>query len=309
MAELRTLSDLSLMASAIFCDKLAPDEGAYQMTERRQIDLLEAVNAVSDVVQNRPRPIRGFDQIYMKTGDMVMQAELVAHWADKKRLAFIGDGDAISVCAAYLKSRGIIDYGPSHITVFDFDERMVHSVQRFAEHEKIRNLTAVRYNCVDAFPQPNRFDRFYTNPPWGKSNDGASVHLFAERGIEACGHRGEGMIVIGDDEELEWPKRVLSATQRFAAEAGYFVSRMQPRMHAYHLDDDALLRSCNLFIEALPGNPQRGKSKAVTDLERLRNFYGEGQDLKVHYVRDLRPVTSDGADEDEYKFEFMKGER
>ena len=85
------------------------------MKVRRQIDLQEAVNAVSDVVQNRPRPIRSIDQIYMKTGDMVMQAELVAHWADKKKLAFIGDGDAISVCVAYLKTAGIIEIRRAHV--------------------------------------------------------------------------------------------------------------------------------------------------------------------------------------------------
>jgi hypothetical protein len=37
----------------------------------KEIDLRAAINAVSDVVQNRPRPLREFDQIYMKTGDMV----------------------------------------------------------------------------------------------------------------------------------------------------------------------------------------------------------------------------------------------
>lgn len=64
------------------------------MANRREVDLRAAINAVSDVVQNRPRPLRELDQIYMKTGDMVLQSELVAQWADKKRLAFIGDGDA-----------------------------------------------------------------------------------------------------------------------------------------------------------------------------------------------------------------------
>ena len=70
------------------------------------------MNAISDVVQNRPRPLREFDQIYMKTGDMVLQSEFVAKWADDKRLAFIGDGDAISVCVAYLQEAGIFGYGP-----------------------------------------------------------------------------------------------------------------------------------------------------------------------------------------------------
>lgn len=276
------------------------------MVDRPEIDLRDAVNAVSDVVQNRPRPIRGFDQIYMKTGDMVLQAELVASWADGKKLAFIGDGDAISVCVAYLKKRDIINYGPSQVTVFDFDERIVHAVKRFAEREQIRHLDAVLYNCLDAFPRPNRFDRFYTNPPWGQSNDGTSVHVFIQRGIEACGYGGEGLVVIGDDAELEWPKRVLASTQQYAAERGYFVSRMQQRVHEYHLDDDRLLRSCNLFFEALPGNSSQGKSAAITDPDVLRNFYGRDKDIEVRYVRDKRPNEPEGAHPSEFEAEYYR---
>src|SRR3954464_4276762 len=107
------------------------------MADVRDIDLRAAINAISDVVQNRPRPLREFDQIYMKTGDMVMQSEFVARWADGKRLAFIGDGDAISVCVAYLYSREILDYGPSRVTVYDFDERIVEAIKRFADAERI----------------------------------------------------------------------------------------------------------------------------------------------------------------------------
>lgn len=110
------------------------------MANGREVDLRAAINAVSDVVQNRPRPLRELDQIYMKTGDMVLQSELVAKWADKKRLAFIGDGDAISVCVSYLKHRGIFDYGPSEVAVFDFDERICGAIARFADKEQIETL-------------------------------------------------------------------------------------------------------------------------------------------------------------------------
>ncbi len=70
------------------------------MVEPGQIDPRQAVNAISDVVRNRPRPLREFDQIHMKSGDMVLQSEIVADWPDGRRLAFIGDGDAISVSVA-----------------------------------------------------------------------------------------------------------------------------------------------------------------------------------------------------------------
>ena len=110
------------------------------MPEPKEIDLRAAINAVSDVVQNRPRPLREFDQIYMKTGDMVLQSEIVARWAKGKRLAFIGDGDAIGCCVAYLHKRGILDYGPSEIAVFDFDERMCSMVTRFADIRRAQHL-------------------------------------------------------------------------------------------------------------------------------------------------------------------------
>lgn len=183
------------------------------MVERKEIDLRSAINAVSDVVQNRPRPLREFDQIYMKTGDMLLQSELVAHWADGKRLAFIGDGDAISVCVAYLQKREIINYGPSKIVVFDFDERICGAVERFADNERLEKLQSKLYNCLDAFPGPTDFDCFYTNPPWGASNNGESVKVFIQRGMEATAYAGEGMVVVADDDELEWPKRVLANIQ------------------------------------------------------------------------------------------------
>jgi predicted methyltransferase len=167
-----------------------------KMADSQQIDLRAAINAISDVVQNRPRPLRIFDQIYMKAGDMVLQSEFVARWADRKRVAFIGDGDAISVCIAYLKARQIIDYGPSEIEVFDFDERICNAVLRFADRERLDNLKARTYNCLDAFPGPNTFDCFYTNPPWGASNGGESVCVFMQRGMEATSYAGEG--VSGD---------------------------------------------------------------------------------------------------------------
>ena len=268
---------------------------------RQQVDLRQAVNAVSDVVQNRPRPLRDFDQIHMKTGDMVLQSEMVADWADGKRLAFIGDGDAISVCVAYLKTRGVLDFGPTKITVFDFDERTVQAVKRFADKERIEHLDAELYNCFDAFPDRSKYDAFYTNPPWGAYNAGASVNLFVERGMEAIGYDGEGMVVIGDDDELSWPKEVLASVQKFSLEKNFYVSRMQRKLHNYHLDDNPDLRSCNLYIRSLPGTPRPRAASQPAAADRLENFYGRSQDLKVQYVREKKRLDYGKAHEDEYE--------
>lgn len=273
--------------------------------ERRRIDLRKAINAVSDVVQNRPRPLRAFDQIHMKTGDMVIQSEIIADWADGKRLAFIGDGDAISVCVAYLQARGVLDFGPSQITVFDFDERTVEAVMNFADRERITNLDAKLYNVLDAMPTIETYDCFYTNPPWGASNEGESVNAFVERGMEAVAHIGEGVVVIADDDELAWPKQVLAKVQGFAAGHGFYVSKMQRKLHEYHLDDAPELQSCNLYLTALPGNQSPGPSKPIIEAARLENFYGLSQPPTVRYVRALKRLDYGVAHEDEYKLELL----
>src|ERR1035438_7689626 len=272
------------------------------MADQKEIDLRAAINAISDVVQNRPRPLRELDQIYMKTGDMVLQSEFVAKWADGKRLAFIGDGDAISVCVAYLQKRNIVSYGPSEIVVFDFDERVCGSVNRFADAGQLA-LSANLYNCLDPFPGPTHFDCFYTNPPWGASNDGESVKVFMQRGMEATSYAGEGLVVIADDVELEWPKRVLANVQLYALSSGFFVQRMVSRLHSYHLDDAPNLKSCNLIFKALPGGKPTSPSSAITDAARLEHFYGRDNPPSVRYVREKKRLDYGRAPEDEYLFE------
>ena len=241
----------------------------------------------------------------MKSGDMVLQSELVARWADGKRLAFIGDGDAISVCVGYLRKRGILDYGPTEVCVFDFDERICNAVTRFAEQEKLETLRSHLYNCLDPFPALSAFDRFYTNPPWGQSNGGESVKIFTERGMEATGYSGEGMIVIADDPNTEWSQQVLANVQKFTLDKGYFVQRMMTQLHRYHLDDAPDLRSCNLIVRSLPGNLGPVDSQSVVDEARLVNFYGRGNAPRVKYVREKGRVDYGKAHDSEYEFELL----
>lgn len=276
----------------------------YATPVAEEIDLRAALNAVSDVIQNRPRPLREFDQIYMKAGDMMMQSEFIARWADGKHLAFIGDGDAISVCVVYLRARGILPYGPEHVTVFDFDERICNAVLRFADHERLENLDARLYNCLDAFPDAGGFDAFYTNPPWGASNDGESVNVFMQRGIEAVGFRGDGAVVVADDPTLEWPSRVLANLQRTALEAGFYVQRMMPQVHSYHLDDAPDLRSCNVLLRSVSiKGGGAATSSPITDPERLEHFYGRGAAPRVRYVRERVRLDYGKANESEYELE------
>lgn len=277
------------------------------MSGQPDIDLKAAVNAISDVIMNRPRPLREFDQIHMKAGDMVMQAEHVARWADAKYLVFVGDGDAISVCVAYLQARGILPYGPARILVLDFDERVVSAVNRFADKERIPGLEAQLYNCLDNLPRLSGFDSFYTNPPWGASNGGASVKLFAYRGMQAVHFSGEGLVVIADDDALPWAQGVLHSTQTFAASHGFYVKRMTPRLHSYHLDDAPELLSCNLLLRSLPAAMGPKEHELRVDEELLKNFYGADKAPRVRFVRERKRLDYGMAHDDEYELELLDG--
>jgi N4-bis(aminopropyl)spermidine synthase len=277
---------------------------------KSEFDLHGALNAISDVVQNRPPPLREFDQIYMKAGDMVLQSEYVAHWADGKRLAFIGDGDAISICSMYLRHRDIVDYGPASVTVFDFDERICNAIRRFADAERLDNLDAHLYNCLDPFPRAGEFDCFYTNPPWGASNGGHSVSVFMQRGFEAVSYGGDGLVVVADDPDLTWPKEVLAHLQAYAIDRGYFVQRMMSQVHSYHLDDAPDLKSCNVLVRACSDHAaqvaERGPSEAIRDEVILTNFYGRGAGPRVRYVLEKERLNYGKAHDSEYLLDLLE---
>jgi N4-bis(aminopropyl)spermidine synthase len=276
-----------------------------------QLDLRRAINAVSDVIQNRPQPLREFDQIYMKAGDMVLQTSLIAQRFAGRKLIFMGDGDSISLCLAYLMKREVIETGPESILVLDFDERMVRAVERFADREGISDRIQSRlYNCIDSLPPEllGQFSAFYTNPPWGAHNDGESVKVFVERCIEASSADAVGVVVIADDSTVAWSQKVLAETQAFALDKGFYVQEMQTKVHEYHLDDAPDLRSCNLFLRSLPDRDLAQRSYDLHD-SRLEDFYGRSQNLRVRYVRETSRVDYGKAFDGTYKLEHLRGKR
>ena len=140
-----------------------------------------AFNALSDVVVNRPEALRDYDQIYMKISDMLLQAELLSRWMDGRSVVCIGDGDAIGLTLVHLKAQKVFDRGPTHVHILDFDERIVNSIKTFAEKYGLEGkISAELYNVMDPLPQIHiaKFEAFYTNPPFGASNDGRSVEAF-----------------------------------------------------------------------------------------------------------------------------------
>lgn len=254
------------------------------------VDFRASLYALSDVIINRPPPLRLFDQIYMKLPDMLLQSELIGRWCKGKRVVFVGDGDAIALALVHLGHKELLPDVPEHATVLDFDERVVNSVNQFASRHGLTSLIhAERYNVADPLPEKHwqQHDAFYTNPPWGASNDGESVCAFIERGIEATKSDALGCVVIGDHSERQWTHGVQLRTQRLLLDHSFRVAEMVPRFHKYHLDDDPDITSCCLIGERRGGAAKPYASRPLA-VERLHNFYGAENPLRIHYIIDRR---------------------
>lgn len=271
------------------------------------IDYRAAINAVSDVVQNRPAPLREFDQIYMKTGDMVSTAIYMSDAFADRDVVFIGDGDGIALSVMHLVNEGVVARGPQSIHVLDFDERIVSSILRFADHYSMEDrISSQLYNVADPLPPGlvGSKGAFYTNPPWGASNDGESVTAFVERGMEAITEGGLGAVVIADDPKVAWTQAVLLRTQEHAARNGFVVAEKIPAWQLYHLDDAPDLRSCMLLLRRIGPNPV--DASPPLGRERLRNFYGRENPLRYRYVREAKTLNYGRAPEGTYELEPME---
>jgi len=254
------------------------------------MDLRKSINFISDVVNNRPMPIRALDQIYMKHADMLLQIEHISKWLSEKTAIFIGDGDAIALCLVYLQKKEEIESDIKKILVLDFDERIVNSVNVFAQkHDLTGLIEAELYNVADPLPENcwHKFDCFYCNPPYGQSNDGRSITAFMQRGFEATNQNAIGCIVMADSPDRLWTRIVLREVQKEILGGGFVISEMIPRFHSYHLDDDPDLTSCSLIINRI-GNEnvsERYDSQPLSK-EILDNFYGSHNPLKYKYIKD-----------------------
>ena len=225
----------SLLKNTIY-RQVAPEE-------ERLLDLWEVA---------RPESLRAFDQIPMRGSDLLCQVKLVAPLLAGKRVAFVGDHDGTSMLLGLLSSYGVLK-GPAEMTLLDFDDRLLEVARTLAEeHHFSERFTGRLYNVFDPLPKElvGTFDAFYTNPPYGASNLGASARLFITRGCElTSSERSAGYILLPTDHERLWTRTSMSATQRFLINHGWCVAAQLPQLHRYHLDDDAALMSSFLCVE------------------------------------------------------------
>ena len=119
------------------------------------------------------------------------------------------------------------------------------------------------------------FEVFYTNPPYGASNRGASVLAFLCRGLDLVGPAGEGYLVYPEFSARAWAANALHNLNTALGLSGWTLALDSIPPRRYHLDDDPDLASVTHHLIASDGRgrPLPWTHRTLTDID-LPYFYG-----------------------------------
>jgi predicted methyltransferase len=208
------------------------------------IDTAE-INLIAHITQHpdRPTPLRAYDQIYMLPGSQLIQAKLIADYLYKRDVVLMGDGDCMALVLALLAQAKIIDK-PAHMTVLDFDQRILTFIQNVSKELKLEKdlIETVLYNVRDPTPVGlrERADVFYTNPPYGSADQGHCGRVFIGRCMELCKSVGSwGVAILPFEHHTPWSRIAMANIQPFLIANGYIITEMIRGVHEYL----ALIRS------------------------------------------------------------------
>lgn len=265
--------------------------------ERRALHIVEGM---------RPPPLRDYDQIPMRSPDLLRQVKTMAPLLANLTVAFMGDYDGTSALLGLLASRDMPC--PARMVVLDFDERLLYQMEAIARQHGFSDRLELRlYNAFDPVPPAlvSACDWFYTNPPYGCRNVGESTRLFITRGIELTrSPSGYGCIIVpcGDTPERAWAQDALLATQRFLLASGWVVSGADAGLHRYQLDDDPDLPSSTLLVESIDASAAPRYIGRAVEPTAIPHFYGRS--INPPYPR---YVHVNGALDFEWPADPLKG--
>jgi N4-bis(aminopropyl)spermidine synthase len=262
------------------------------------------------LIKARPTMLRDFDQIAMKGADLLEQAINMIPLLQGKSVVFIGDDDGMAVLIGLLHK--LCRYAPpKRMMVLDFDDRIIQVASLMAQKYGFSSLLDARlYNVFDHLPDnlSGQFDVFYTNPPYGASNEGTSGQLFISRGIQALNIAATtGYVILPNSDSRPWIRKALRTTKQYLSSIGWYVASQSLECHRYDLDDDPTLMSATFTLERvlLAPKPHRDHWAGDVTNNQIPFFYGrkmaqqpypkfiDDEGKPVYQIEPLSEVLSD----------------
>jgi N4-bis(aminopropyl)spermidine synthase len=243
-----------------------------------------------DLERSRPNALRDYDQIAMHGRDLLAQVEYIAPSLANQSVVFVGDHDGTAALLGALSRQGYVPE-PARIMVLDFDIRVLEMVEKFSHKYEFQDLLEVEfYNVFDPLPVDlvEAFNVFYTNPPYGMSNQGESGRLFIVRGCEMVLRQGGfGYVILPNDTQRPWTLTAFNRTAEFLRQYGWMVQEVRDEAHGYHLDDDPTLRSASIKVQRMNQDPIiMPWARRAVPADAIPFFYGRS--VKPPYPQCIR---------------------
>lgn len=234
----------------------------------------DIIDYVDLLLYNRPIPHREYDQIYMRAKYMLKQVTYVQETLKGKRIAFLGDGDGMSLLLALLSQR--YQLGIDSMTVFDFDDRILNTFKSISKDYQLKiPIRYELYNVIDPISPNHRgqFDFFYINPPYGSKNHGLSCIMWLMRCMELSTVDSEGCIIIPNDTRFPWVQSCMENITHFLLSDGFQILQTLSNIHKYHLSDNPDLQSSMLHVKRISDCPPPYAGSRFP-LSMCANLYG-----------------------------------
>lgn len=248
----------------------------------------ELIDCIDLLVYHRPVPRREYDQIYMNARSMLWQANHIWESLAGRKIAFLGDGDGISLLLASLFSKYSLE--TPQMTVLDFDERILCSLKELQTFQNLScPISYCLYNIINPIDSQlcDKFDYFLINPPYGSKNDGLSCIMWLHRCMDLCTSNAEGCIIVPYDEAFPWTIKGATEIFNFLTIFGFEVSDMQRNVHSYHLRDNPSLKSSMIMVKRIKDIESPFKEQQFP-FDMCRHLYGSPRAIPQYIKMDQK---------------------
>jgi predicted methyltransferase len=206
--------------------------------------------------EGRPLPLKQLDQVYMDDKSKIKTEKELFGCIFKKNVVLLGDDDLMSLffCSACF---------PQKITVLDVDKRIIKHIQNISKKLDF-NIELRNYNALHDLPKnlKQKFDFFYTNPPYGSKNNGMSCKAFIARGIELLKTGGYGAFAIASRNFSNWANKAEIESVKYLKENGCRLIRTIEALQSYN--DNPIRSSLHIFKKT---KKKKIEKKFIKELE------------------------------------------
>ncbi len=147
-------------------------------------DPFNILKKYNEIIENRPKPVKIYDQGYINPEDVMRRASFIYERGDLESsdILIIGDDDLLGISLALTNM-------PSHIEILEIDSRLIDFINNVAKKYNF-NLHAQKYDIRNPINDNlrGRFDTFITDPV----ETIKGISLFLSRGAESLKNNGSG---------------------------------------------------------------------------------------------------------------------